>query len=74
MEGHVPEKVLCSAKAYPEASYHWRREGETETIIKGNALILNYPVPRRNGGNYVCEAYNRHGNVSGKTYLNVLCK
>lgn len=74
IEGNVPEKVLCHAKAYPEASYQWRREGESEIIIKGNALILNYPIPRKNGGNYVCEAYNRHGNNTQTTFINVLCK
>lgn len=74
IEGNVPEKVVCSAKAYPEASYQWRREGDSDLVMKGNALILNYPVQRRNGGNYACEAYNRHGNNSVITYINVLCE
>lgn len=74
IEGNVPEKVLCTAKAFPEASYQWRKEDETEIIIKGNALILNFPVSRTRDGNYVCEASNRHGNNTQKTYINVLCK
>jgi hypothetical protein len=74
IEGNVPEKVLCHAKAFPEASYQWKREGEPEILIKNNALIVNQPVNRRNGGNYICEAYNKHGNNSQKTYINVLCK
>lgn len=74
IEGNVPEKVLCNAKAYPESSYQWRREGDNEVIIKGNALILNFPILRKNGGNYYCEAYNRHGNNSQKTFINVLFK
>lgn len=74
VEGNIPEKVLCHAKAFPEASYQWRREGESDVIVKGNALILNHPVGKRNGGNYTCEAYNRHGNNSLTTFINVLCK
>ncbi|XP_075211633.1 neuromusculin isoform X7 [Lycorma delicatula] len=74
IEGNVPEKVLCSAKAFPEASYQWRKEDESEIIIKGNALILNFPVSRTRDGNYVCEAFNRHGNNTQKTYINVLYK
>ncbi|KAK6619008.1 hypothetical protein RUM44_003390 [Polyplax serrata] len=70
----MQDKVTCQAKAYPEASYLWRKEGETETITKGNVFMLRYQVPRKDGGNYVCEAYNRHGNVTGSTFLNVLFK
>lgn len=74
VEGQEMEgKVTCQAKAYPEASYLWRKEGETETIAKGNVLMLRYLVPRKDGGNYVCEAYNRHGNITGNTFVNVLC-
>jgi hypothetical protein len=72
VEGHIPEKILCNAKAYPEPSYQWHRENDTEIIMKGNALILNYPIPRTSGGNYVCEAFNRHGNITHKTFINVL--
>lgn len=72
VEGHIPEKILCSAKAYPEPSYQWHRENDTEINMKGNALILNYPIPRSKGGNYVCEASNRHGNITHKTFINVL--
>lgn len=68
------EKVVCSAKAYPEPSYQWRKEGETDTIIKGNTFVLSYQVPRRDGGNYVCEAFNRHGSITETIYLNVMCK
>ncbi|XP_059487909.1 uncharacterized protein LOC132203822 isoform X10 [Neocloeon triangulifer] len=74
VEGHIPEKILCNAKAYPEPSYQWHRENDTEISMKGNALILNYPIPRSKGGNYVCEAFNRHGNITHKTFINVLHK
>ncbi|XP_067007165.1 nephrin isoform X1 [Anabrus simplex] len=74
-ENYVPEKVLCSARAYPEASYVWRREGHPqETFLKGNALILNYPLLRQNSGNYICEATNKHGSIAQKTFINVLYK
>ncbi|RZF42221.1 hypothetical protein LSTR_LSTR004370 [Laodelphax striatellus] len=75
IEGNIPEKVLCNAKGYPEPSYNWWREDSSEPVVKGNnALTLNYPVRRRNGGNYVCEAFNRHGNNTIKTFVNVLYK
>ncbi|XP_024084206.1 hemicentin-1 isoform X2 [Cimex lectularius] len=71
-EGNIPEKILCSAKAYPEATYQWRREGENEVVMKGNALIVNHAVLRRNAGNYTCEAQNRHGNNTKTIFINVL--
>ncbi|CAH0389722.1 unnamed protein product [Bemisia tabaci] len=61
--------------ASPEASYHWKRETEPSSIVmKGNALILNYAIAKKDGGNYICEAYNRHGNNTIKTYVNVMYK
>ncbi|XP_046400692.1 uncharacterized protein LOC124166984 isoform X2 [Ischnura elegans] len=91
VEGQIPDKIVCSAKAYPEASYHWWRRRQSDNdgsssnslvidpqtssiVVKGNALVLNYPVPRTDGGEYICEAYNRHGNATIKTHVNVLHK
>ncbi|KAG8232214.1 hypothetical protein J437_LFUL010516, partial [Ladona fulva] len=89
VEGQIPEKVVCNAKAYPEASYHWWRRKPSDSdsgnnlvidpqtssiVVKGNSLVLNYPIPRTDGGEYICEAYNRHGNATMKTYVNVLHK
>ncbi|XP_071450004.1 uncharacterized protein nrm [Hetaerina americana] len=91
VEGQIPDKMECSAKAYPEASYHWWRRRASDNdgsssnslvidpqtssiVVKGKALVLNYPVPRTDGGEYICEAYNRHGNATMKTYVNVLHK
>ncbi|KAL1124451.1 hypothetical protein AAG570_001077 [Ranatra chinensis] len=74
IEGNIPEKVLCSSKAFPQASYQWKRDGESDIIIKGNALILSYPLSRRNSGEYVCQAINKHGNNTVKTKINVLYK
>ncbi|XP_046675859.1 hemicentin-2-like isoform X6 [Homalodisca vitripennis] len=72
-ENNIPPRVLCSAKAFPEASYNWSREGDPE-VIRGNALILNFPLQRHKGGNYVCTAYNKHGSNTQTTFFNVLYK
>ncbi|KAJ9592942.1 hypothetical protein L9F63_015402 [Diploptera punctata] len=74
-EGHTPENVMCSAIAFPEASYKWIHDS-TNSVVKpntGNALILT-PVLRKDGGNYSCLASNRHGTISQKTFINVLYK
>jgi hypothetical protein len=73
-EGHIPEKVLCSATAYPEATYQWKHESGTFITKGNNALILSSPVSRTEGGNYTCEAINRHGKITQKTFINVFCK
>lgn len=73
-EGHIPEKVLCSATAYPEATYQWKHESGTFITKGNNALILSSPVSRTEGGNYTCEAINRHGKITQKTFINVLYK
>lgn len=70
---NIPPRVLCSAKAFPEASFNWSKEGDTE-IIRGNALILNFPVTKNHAGNYLCTAYNKHGSNTQTTFLNVLCE
>jgi hypothetical protein len=73
-EGHIPERVLCSATAYPEATYQWKHESGTFITKGNNALILSSPVSRTEGGNYSCEAINRHGKITQKTFINVFCK
>jgi len=73
VENHIPEKVICSARAYPMASYQWR-DPQGEVVIKGNALMVNYPMLRKNSGNYTCEAINRHGNTSTNVFIDVLCE
>lgn len=74
IENHIPQRVICSAKAHPEVSYSWHRDTPTpETISKGNALMLG-AVTRTAAGNYVCKAFNRHGSTTAKTYLNVMCE
>ncbi|XP_021920979.1 uncharacterized protein LOC110830403 [Zootermopsis nevadensis] len=72
-ERHNPEKVLCSATAYPEAAYIWKHDTSTFSTRGNNALILS-SVSRDSGGNYTCEAFNRHGRITQKTFINVLYK
>ncbi|XP_055703741.1 hemicentin-2 isoform X7 [Phlebotomus papatasi] len=69
-EGHQPQRILCSAKAYPEPTYEWRRLGQV--IAKGNALIVNKAMLRLDSGPYTCISFNRHGNHSAETIMNVL--
>nr|CAD7590846.1 unnamed protein product [Timema genevievae] len=75
-ETDVPEWVICNAKAYPEAMYQWYKDGERNTTVLkgGNTLILSGPLKKERGGNYTCEAFNRHGNITQKTFINVLYK
>ncbi|XP_059622571.1 hemicentin-2-like isoform X2 [Phlebotomus argentipes] len=69
-EGHQPQRILCSAKAYPEPTYEWRRQGQV--IAKGNALIVNRGMHRSDSGLYTCISFNRHGNHSAEASMNVL--
>lgn len=71
---HIPERVLCSAKAHPEPSFKWYREGSNEIITDSNSLSFDVAIPRRSTGNYICEAWNRHGFQTVTTYINVQCK
>lgn len=74
IEGQVPDKVICNALAHPEPSFRWYREGDEDPIKKNNVLDLDYAMPRKNGGRYVCEAFNKHGSKTVASTINVLCK
>lgn len=72
-EGSSAEKVLCTAEAYPEANYAWKKDGET--VATDNVLFFGDGGAERDmAGEYVCEAANRHGVVQTKTLIDVLCK
>lgn len=71
----MPEKIVCSAKAFPEPGYSWAKEDDpNNTLSKTNSLSLNVPISRKHAGNYICTATNRHGSNTAKTILNVMCK
>lgn len=59
VENKVPEKVLCTAEAYPEASFMWRFNDEV--IQTQNLLNFGSAITREQAGVYMCEAQNRHG-------------
>ncbi|XP_017883950.1 uncharacterized protein LOC108627282 [Ceratina calcarata] len=70
----IPEMVTCGARAHPEPTFRWFREGSTDTIIEGRVLDLKVPVPRRSNGTYYCEAANRHGSRNISMVMNVQFK
>ncbi|XP_053981934.1 hemicentin-1 isoform X3 [Hylaeus volcanicus] len=70
----IPETVNCNAKAHPEPTFRWFREGSTDTIVEGRVLDLKVPVPRRSSGTYYCEALNRHGSRNISMVMNVQFK
>ncbi|CAK1549321.1 unnamed protein product [Leptosia nina] len=82
IENEIPAKVVCSAKGFPMPSYTWRREQPNKSSAKehtnnslalssSNTLLLG-PVARKDAGNYVCEAYNRHGAVNTTVVMDVM--
>ncbi|CAK1595229.1 unnamed protein product [Parnassius mnemosyne] len=82
IENKIPGKVVCSAKGFPMPSYTWRREHPSKNLGKdhtNNSLILSPsntlllgPVTKKDGGNYICEAYNKHGSVTTSVFLDVM--
>ena len=64
VENKVPEKVLCTAEAYPEASFMWRFRDEV--IQTQNLLNFGSAITREQAGVYKCEAQNRHGGWEGE--------
>ena len=72
VENTVPDKVLCTADSYPEASFMWKFNDEI--IQTQNLLSFGSAVTRHQAGLYVCEAANRHGTAYVTTKMNVLYK
>lgn len=70
----IPETVTCNAKALPEPTFRWFREGSTDIIVEGRVLDLKVPIPRRSNGTYYCEASNRHGTKNISLIMNVQFK
>jgi len=72
VENKVPEKVLCTAEAYPEASFMWRFNDEV--IQTQNLLNFGSAITREQAGVYMCEAQNRHGTSYIHTRIEVMYK
>ena len=72
VENEIPDRITCSAKAFPEATYIWKY-GE-EVVSSEAVLFLGSPFQRNQAGEYVCIALNQHGNVSISATINVQCK
>ncbi|XP_043484948.1 hemicentin-1 isoform X5 [Leptopilina heterotoma] len=71
---HIPEKISCSAKAYPEPQFEWYREGSNEILGTSNTLSFEYTFPKRSNGTYYCRVKNRQGVNNISTYINVQYK
>ncbi|XP_052742760.1 uncharacterized protein LOC112046705 isoform X2 [Bicyclus anynana] len=82
IQNEIPAKVVCHAEGFPKPSYSWKRENASKSSARehsNNSLILSSsntlllgPVARKDGGNYVCEAYNRHGSINTTVFLDVM--
>ena len=71
-EGESPEKLLCTAEAYPQANYFWKFNGDT--VATDNLLFFDKGITRYESGEYTCIAQNRHGASQIKTNFDVRCK
>ena len=70
--GISPEKILCTAEAYPQANYFWKFGDDT--VATDNLLFFDKGISRHQSGEYTCIAQNRHGSSEIKTKFDVLCK
>ncbi|XP_045781158.1 hemicentin-1 isoform X3 [Maniola jurtina] len=80
-QNEIPAKIVCHAEGFPKPSYSWKRENVSKSharehsnnsfILSSSNTLLLGPVMRKDGGNYVCEAYNRHGSINTSVYLDV---
>ena len=71
-EGSSSDKVLCTAEAYPSATYSW--SFLEDTVATDNLLFFDYGVTRAQAGDYECVATNRHGQTRSITTIDVLCE
>ena len=71
-EGESPEKLLCTAEAYPQANHFWKFNGDT--VATDNLLFFDKGITRYESGEYTCIAQNRHGASQIKTNFDVRCK
>ena len=71
-EGISPEKILCTAEAYPQANYYWKYNDDI--VATDNLLFFDKGIERSEAGEYTCIAQNRHGASQIQTRFDVLCK
>ena len=71
---HIPESIICGAKAHPEPTFEWYREGSDEVQGRTDVLVFKHTFPKRSNGTYYCQVKNRHGVRNISTYINVQCK
>ena len=71
-EGSSADSVMCTAEAYPEASYAWEANGDV--VATDNLLFFDKGVSRGQGGDYMCVAKNRHGRAEMVTRIEVICE
>ncbi|CAH2233329.1 jg6242 [Pararge aegeria aegeria] len=82
IQNEIPAKVVCHAEGFPKPSYSWKRENASKSsarehsnssliLSSSNTLMLGR-VARKEGGNYICEAYNRHGSINTTVFLDVM--
>ena len=70
VEHETPERLVCGAQAYPEASFMWSYRDQI--IATHNVLYFGGPVARDQAGRYTCQAANRHGTGTVTAVLDVL--
>uniref|UniRef100_A0A646QD31 Hemicentin-1 n=1 Tax=Hemiscolopendra marginata TaxID=943146 RepID=A0A646QD31_9MYRI len=68
----TPAAVTCIANGLPAPNYYWTF-GDEEVSAEAE-LSLNYNIPKEQSGIYTCVAFNKHGNQTATTLINVLYK
>ncbi|XP_030385039.1 uncharacterized protein LOC115632156 isoform X2 [Scaptodrosophila lebanonensis] len=71
-EDTIPGRVICKSRANPEPLYEWHFQNRT--VTQGNALIINTAMQRNDTGIYTCRAFNKHGESTAETVIDVQFK
>lgn len=74
-------KFICSVTG-PDPNFRWFHKGEPLSFTKTckNNSKMNYgsiilsDITTRDGGPYICEAYNKHCSITSEAYLNVIAR
>ncbi|ALC44604.1 nrm [Drosophila busckii] len=68
-EHNQPGRVICKSQANPAPQYEWILPNHT--VILGNTLSINDPIKRNETGIYKCRAFNKHGDRTADTMIDV---